>query len=96
MLSADLEEAVEEVLPALKEQEVHVFLLGENCQKNGLINLSEKISAESDEQLPRSLRSKVTMKTPAIYIYTSGTTGRTHTQKHAHTCTPRHTSVPES
>lgn len=87
MLSADLEEAVEEVLPALKEQDVRVFLLGGNREKDGIINLSEKINAESDEQLPRSLRSKVTMKTPALYIYTSGTTGRTHTRTHARACT---------
>ncbi|XP_053479784.1 solute carrier family 27 member 2a [Ictalurus furcatus] len=72
---ADLQEAVEEVLPVLKEQEVRVFLLGENCEKNGIINLSEKINAASDEQLPCSLRTKITMKSPALYIYTSGTTG---------------------
>ncbi|KAI5097869.1 solute carrier family 27 (fatty acid transporter), member 2a, partial [Silurus meridionalis] len=72
---ADLKEAVEEVLPELKQQEVRVFLLGENCPNNEIVNLSEKIDAASDEQLPRSLRSKITMKTPTIYIYTSGTTG---------------------
>ncbi|MCI4378891.1 hypothetical protein PGIGA_G00221390 [Pangasianodon gigas] len=72
---ADLQEAVQEVLPVLKEQEARVFLLGENCEKNGIINLSEKMNAASDEQLPRSLRSKITMKAPAVYIYTSGTTG---------------------
>lgn len=72
---ADLQEAVEEVLPVLKQQEVRVFQLGENRRRDGIENLSEKINAASDEQLPRSLRSKVTMKTPALYIYTSGTTG---------------------
>ncbi|XP_060734446.1 solute carrier family 27 member 2a [Tachysurus vachellii] len=72
---ADLQEAVEEVLPVLKEQDVRVFQVGENCEKDGFINLSEKINAASDEQLPHSLRSRVTMKTPALYIYTSGTTG---------------------
>ncbi|KAG7333581.1 hypothetical protein KOW79_003716 [Hemibagrus wyckioides] len=72
---ADLQEAVEEVLPVLKEQGVHVFQLGENREMDGIINLSEKMDAASDEELPRSLRSRVTMKSPALYIYTSGTTG---------------------
>ncbi|KAK3570914.1 hypothetical protein QTP86_030450 [Hemibagrus guttatus] len=72
---ADLQEAVEEVLPVLKEQEVRVFQLGEKREQDGIINLSEKIHAASDEQLPPSLRSRVTMKSPALYIYTSGTTG---------------------
>ncbi|KAK3549362.1 hypothetical protein QTP70_034600 [Hemibagrus guttatus] len=70
-----LQEAVEEVLPVLKEQEVRVFQLGEKREQDGIINLSEKIHAASDEQLPPSLRSRVTMKSPALYIYTSGTTG---------------------
>ncbi|XP_053355908.1 long-chain fatty acid transport protein 2-like [Clarias gariepinus] len=72
---ADLKDAVEEILPALREQEVGVFLLGESCEQDGLVNLSEKMNAASDEELPRSLRSRVTMKSPAFYIYTSGTTG---------------------
>ncbi|XP_072550624.1 long-chain fatty acid transport protein 2-like [Salminus brasiliensis] len=71
----DLREAVEEVLPALKEQEVCVLLLADRCDTNGIVCLNEKINTVSDEPLPISLRSKVTIKSHALYIYTSGTTG---------------------
>ncbi|XP_036420447.1 very long-chain acyl-CoA synthetase-like isoform X2 [Colossoma macropomum] len=72
---ADLHAAVEEVLPMLKEQQVMVLLLAEHCDTDGIVCFSEKINVASDEQPPISLRSKVTMKSPALYIYTSGTTG---------------------
>ncbi|KAL6479599.1 hypothetical protein MHYP_G00130320 [Metynnis hypsauchen] len=72
---ADLHAAVEEVLPVLMEQQVCVLLLGERCDTDGIVCFSEKINAASDERPPMSLRSKVTMKSPALYIYTSGTTG---------------------
>ncbi|KAL7879300.1 hypothetical protein AOLI_G00102740 [Acnodon oligacanthus] len=72
---ADLHAAVEEVLPVLMEQQVCVLLLGERCDTDGIVCFSEKINAASDERPPVSLRSKVTMRSPALYIYTSGTTG---------------------
>ncbi|KAL7870151.1 hypothetical protein SRHO_G00076480 [Serrasalmus rhombeus] len=70
-----LHAAVEEVLPVLMEQRVCVLLLGESCDTDGIVRFSDKINAASDERPPMSLRSKVTMKSPALYIYTSGTTG---------------------
>uniref|UniRef100_A0A3B4C5Y0 long-chain-fatty-acid--CoA ligase n=1 Tax=Pygocentrus nattereri TaxID=42514 RepID=A0A3B4C5Y0_PYGNA len=72
---ADLHAAVEEVLPVLMEQRVCVLLLGESCDTDGIVCFSDKINAASDERPPISLRSNVTMKSPALYIYTSGTTG---------------------
>ncbi|XP_062860722.1 solute carrier family 27 member 2a [Trichomycterus rosablanca] len=71
----DLQEAVEEVLPVLKEQQVQVFMLVENSRTEGITSLSEKIHTASDEQLPTSIRSTISIKSPALYIYTSGTTG---------------------
>lgn len=71
----DLRGAVEEVLPALREQGVRVFLLGEACDVEGIESLSDKIQQASGEPLSRQLRANVNLKSPALYIYTSGTTG---------------------
>ncbi|XP_066540803.1 long-chain fatty acid transport protein 2-like isoform X2 [Hoplias malabaricus] len=73
----DLRDAVEEVLPVLKEQKVMVLLLADRCDVDGIIGFNEKIKAASDKPPPISLRSNVTIKSPALYIYTSGTTGIT-------------------
>lgn len=72
---ADLRGAVEEVLPALKEQGVRVFVLGEDCGVEGIESLSDKMEQESDDPLSPHLRANVHYKSPALYIYTSGTTG---------------------
>ncbi|XP_041791283.1 very long-chain acyl-CoA synthetase-like isoform X2 [Chelmon rostratus] len=74
---ADLREAVEEVLPTLKEQGVRVFLLGEACDVEGIESLSDKIQQASDQPLSPQLRANINLKSPALYIYTSGTTGTT-------------------
>uniref|UniRef100_A0A4W4HHE0 long-chain-fatty-acid--CoA ligase n=1 Tax=Electrophorus electricus TaxID=8005 RepID=A0A4W4HHE0_ELEEL len=68
-------EAVEEALPALRQQQVCVYLLGESCETDGITCLSAKINAARDDQPPVSLRSTITIKSPALYIFTSGTTG---------------------
>ncbi|XP_022542722.2 very long-chain acyl-CoA synthetase [Astyanax mexicanus] len=72
---ADLRDAVEDVLPVLKEQEVCVLLMADHCDTDGIVSFNEEIKNASDEPLPISLRSKVTIRSPALYIYTSGTTG---------------------
>lgn len=74
-LHPDLLEAVEEVLPSLKEQGSRVFILREHCNVEGIESLSDKIQQESDEPLSPHLRANITLKSPALYIYTSGTTG---------------------
>ncbi|KAJ8247828.1 hypothetical protein GJAV_G00250990 [Gymnothorax javanicus] len=73
--SSELKDAVEEVLPALKEQKISVFMLSEECNTAGLETLNDKFRKASDKPLSLDLRSNVTLKTPTIYIYTSGTTG---------------------
>ncbi|KAI3377479.1 hypothetical protein L3Q82_008651, partial [Scortum barcoo] len=75
LAGADLREAVEEVLPTLKEQGIRVFILGEDCGVEGIESLSDKIQQASDEPLSPQLRANINMKSPALYIYTSGTTG---------------------
>ncbi|XP_062403983.1 long-chain fatty acid transport protein 2-like [Sardina pilchardus] len=73
--AAELRGAVEEVLPALTEQGVTVFLLAEECDTVGMETLSDKIRLASDAPLPFDLRANVTFTSPAVFIYTSGTTG---------------------
>uniref|UniRef100_A0A8C7JTD2 long-chain-fatty-acid--CoA ligase n=1 Tax=Oncorhynchus kisutch TaxID=8019 RepID=A0A8C7JTD2_ONCKI len=81
LAASELRGAVEEVLPTLREQSVRVFVLGEEeekCVTEGVNTLSSsRIQQASDQPLDAQLRSKVTLKSPALYIYTSGTTGNT-------------------
>ncbi|KAJ7994591.1 hypothetical protein DPEC_G00251060 [Dallia pectoralis] len=77
---AELRGAVDEVLPALREQSVSVFVLGQEEQAEqmteGVKSLSSSmVQQASDLPLDPQLRSKATLKTPTLYIYTSGTTG---------------------
>ncbi|XP_063782376.1 long-chain fatty acid transport protein 2-like isoform X1 [Pseudophryne corroboree] len=71
----ELKKAVEEVLPALAEEGVLVFYLSRDSATDGVHSLLDKVEAASEEPVPRSLRSDLTAKSPALYIYTSGTTG---------------------
>ncbi|XP_035520311.1 hsFATP2a_ACSVL_like domain-containing protein [Morone saxatilis] len=73
--SAELQDAVEEVLPTLREQGISVYLLSEACSIQGIKTLSDKISQASDQPLSRDLRANVNIRSTALYIYTSGTTG---------------------
>ncbi|XP_072574032.1 long-chain fatty acid transport protein 2-like isoform X1 [Paramormyrops kingsleyae] len=73
--AADLKSAVEEVLPGLKESNASVFILGEECDTQGIETLSDKISQASDEAISPTCRSNITLESPSVYIYTSGTTG---------------------
>ncbi|KAG7218274.1 hypothetical protein INR49_010332 [Caranx melampygus] len=73
--ASELKEAVEDVLPSLTQQGVTVLLMTKHCDTPGIQSFSDKVDAASDAPLPRSLRSHITFKSPAVYIYTSGTTG---------------------
>lgn len=73
---AELQGAVEEVLPTLKEQGIAVYLLSEGPSAPGIKSLSDKISQASDQPLSRDLRANVHIRSTALYIYTSGTTGK--------------------
>ncbi|XP_041795090.1 very long-chain acyl-CoA synthetase-like [Chelmon rostratus] len=73
--SAELQDAVEEVLPTLRERGISVYLLSEACSIQGINTLSDKISQASDQPLPQDLRANVSIRSVALYIYTSGTTG---------------------
>ncbi|XP_060891606.1 long-chain fatty acid transport protein 2-like [Labrus mixtus] len=71
----ELQDAVEEVLPSLLEQQVTVFILADRCRIADAESFKDKMSKASSEPLPKDLRSHVTMRSAAGYIYTSGTTG---------------------
>ncbi|XP_041791939.1 very long-chain acyl-CoA synthetase [Chelmon rostratus] len=73
--ASELKESVEDVLPSLIEQGVTVLLMTEHCNTPGIESFSDKVDEAPDSPLPRSLRSHITFKSPAVYIYTSGTTG---------------------
>ncbi|XP_041838343.1 very long-chain acyl-CoA synthetase-like [Melanotaenia boesemani] len=73
--ASELKEAVEEVLPSLLEQDVTILLMTKHCETPGIESFSDQVEEASDALIPRSLRSHVTFKSPAVYIYTSGTTG---------------------
>ncbi|XP_078283609.1 long-chain fatty acid transport protein 2-like isoform X1 [Rhinoraja longicauda] len=75
LTSADHWSLVEEVLPALRNENVTVFVLDGKSTGEGVENLNDKIQAASDQPLPRTLRSEVTFQSPFVYIFTSGTTG---------------------
>uniref|UniRef100_A0A6Q2YDK3 long-chain-fatty-acid--CoA ligase n=1 Tax=Esox lucius TaxID=8010 RepID=A0A6Q2YDK3_ESOLU len=75
--AAELQEAVMEVLPSLREQGVWVCLMAKRCDTPGMEVFSDQVEEAPDTPPPQSLRSGVTFKSPAVYIYTSGTTGST-------------------
>ncbi|XP_061855823.1 long-chain fatty acid transport protein 2 isoform X2 [Colius striatus] len=77
LAAPELKEAVEEILPLLKEENVQVYYLSKTSATEGVESFLDKVDAASDEPTPLSWRSNITFKTPAIYIYTSGTTGAT-------------------
>lgn len=74
-LIVELQDAVEEVLPTLRERGISVYLMSDSCSVQGITALSDKISKASDQPLSRDLRANIHIRSTALYIYTSGTTG---------------------
>lgn len=66
---------MEEVLPTLLEQQVHVDILADRCKAAHMTSFRDKMRQASCEPIPRDLRSNLTLRSTAVYIYTSGTTG---------------------
>ncbi|KAM7396882.1 hypothetical protein PAMP_019887 [Pampus punctatissimus] len=71
--SAELQDAVAEVLPTLREQGIDVYLLSETCKIQGIKPLLS--SQASDQPMSPQLRANINIRSTALYIYTSGTTG---------------------
>ncbi|NP_001008639.1 hsFATP2a_ACSVL_like domain-containing protein [Danio rerio] len=72
---AELLDAVEEILPALKQKGIRVYLLSSECTTEGVQCIGAAIAGASDKAISPSLRSNVHIRSTALYIYTSGTTG---------------------
>ncbi|KAF7656350.1 hypothetical protein LDENG_00042720 [Lucifuga dentata] len=75
IVGADLQGDLKEVLPDLQQQGVRMFITSNDCDLEGVENLSDMIQQASDQPLPPQLRAKVHFNSPVLYIYTSGTTG---------------------
>ncbi|KAM9495064.1 long-chain fatty acid transport protein 2 [Clarias gariepinus] len=75
VVDEELCSAVEEILPALREKGIRVYVLSDACSTDGIKGISQAIAQASDEALSPSLRANVKYTSTALYIYTSGTTG---------------------
>lgn len=75
MFSPELQDAVEEILPDLLEQQVAVFILADKCNSAETESLKDKVRQASADPIPKECRSHLNMGSTAVYIYTSGTTG---------------------
>lgn len=66
---------MEEILPALVEQQVGLYVLADKCKTSHVETFNDKMRRASSEPVPKELRSDVTLASTAVFIYTSGTTG---------------------
>ncbi|KAI1904153.1 hypothetical protein AGOR_G00002750 [Albula goreensis] len=73
--AAELQGAVEDVLPSLQEKGVSVLIMAKACSTPGMESLVDKAEEAEDGPISPSRRESLTFKSPAVYIYTSGTTG---------------------
>lgn len=75
VVAEELQDAVEEILPDLLEQQVAVFILADKCKSAETESLKDKVRQASADPIPKECRSHLNMGSTAVYIYTSGTTG---------------------
>ena len=74
-LSSEFQAAIEDVLPALKNEGIRIFYLSNESPTEDAEALLGRIKSSSAEPLPASLRANITLKSTCLYIFTSGTTG---------------------
>ncbi|XP_037306263.2 long-chain fatty acid transport protein 2-like [Pungitius pungitius] len=72
LASAELQDAVEEILPSLVDQQVTVFIMADTAGTAHVKSFKDQMSRASSEPLPKDLRSHFS---PTLYVFTSGTTG---------------------
>lgn len=73
---SDFKNAIEDVLPDLKDEGLQVFYLSDDSPSDGIEALLGQVKLSSDEPVPASYRANVTIKSTSVYIFTSGTTGK--------------------
>ncbi|XP_038608630.1 bile acyl-CoA synthetase [Tachyglossus aculeatus] len=71
----EFSDALEEILPTLREEGVRVFFLSSSSSLPGVEPLLGHVDAASPEPISPAFRQGVTKDSAAFYIYTSGTTG---------------------
>ncbi|KAL7977302.1 hypothetical protein Chor_009251 [Crotalus horridus] len=77
LTTPDFKNAIEDVLPVLKDEGVQVFYLSDNSPSDGVEALLGQVELTSEEPVPASYRANITAKSTSVYIFTSGTTGAT-------------------
>ncbi|XP_013910094.1 PREDICTED: very long-chain acyl-CoA synthetase-like [Thamnophis sirtalis] len=75
LTTPDFKNAIEDVLPDLKDEGLQVFYLSDDSPSDGVEALLGQIKLSSDEPVPASYRANVTINSISLYIFTSGTTG---------------------
>uniref|UniRef100_A0ABM5GSB3 long-chain-fatty-acid--CoA ligase n=1 Tax=Pogona vitticeps TaxID=103695 RepID=A0ABM5GSB3_9SAUR len=75
LTTPDFQAAIEEVLPALRENGVQVFSLSDDSPTESVEGLLGHIKSSSAEPVPVSCRANITAKSTSLNIFTSGTTG---------------------
>ncbi|XP_054475176.1 long-chain fatty acid transport protein 2-like [Anoplopoma fimbria] len=68
----ELQDAVEDILRDLLDQQVTVFILADRCKTADMESFTDKMRQASSEPLSKDVRLN---SSPMLYIYTSGTTG---------------------
>ncbi|ETE63506.1 Very long-chain acyl-CoA synthetase, partial [Ophiophagus hannah] len=74
LTTPDFKNAIEDVLPDLKDEGLQVFYLSDDSPSDGVEALLGQVKLSSDEPVPASYRANVTHTSTSVYIFTSGTT----------------------
>ncbi|XP_072860550.2 long-chain fatty acid transport protein 2 isoform X2 [Pogona vitticeps] len=77
LTTPDFQAAIEEVLPALRENGVRVFSLSDDSPTESVEGLLGHIKSSSAKPVLVSCRANITAKSTSLNIFTSGTTGAT-------------------
>ncbi|XP_026541844.1 bile acyl-CoA synthetase isoform X2 [Notechis scutatus] len=75
LTTPDFKNAIEDILPDLKDEGLQVFFLSDDSPFDGVEALLGQVKLSSDEPVPASYRASVKVTSTSVYIFTSGTTG---------------------
>ncbi|XP_042296981.1 solute carrier family 27 member 3 [Sceloporus undulatus] len=75
LVAHDLVEAVDPILPDLKEMGVSVWAMGKGPYSPGITSLHHLLEEASEDPVPSELSTPKSLMDTALYIFTSGTTG---------------------
>ncbi|XP_043916744.1 long-chain fatty acid transport protein 6-like [Protopterus annectens] len=75
VVGADLTDALENILPALQEDGIQVWVAAKQSCLPGVNSLLDKLEDEPDDPVPPHLLSQINLMSTFLFIFTSGTTG---------------------